>query len=217
MQNLKLLGLLDSQRQLHLTAYSDLIKASIEDLTNTPVTTPAAYRTSLSQLVPDSDPRELYSTLEWLSEDHGLPSPPKNPTPVIDLFAMLLSHKLAYAPGERDVVVLHHEVICSSQGAPCATRNEIHSCTIEVYGTPEHSAMALCVGVPTAMAALQVLTGRYKSAGVRGPTDPILYKHILSGLAERGIKIRHQVKTYANKRTVEARLMAAWSPNELCV
>ncbi|KAH8111628.1 Saccharopine dehydrogenase-domain-containing protein [Phellopilus nigrolimitatus] len=208
----KQLGLLDTHRALRISSYSDLIRASIEDLTDMAITQPASMFSAMSDLIPECDPSELYETLAWLSniDDAAFPRPPTTATPVIDLFATLLSFKLAYKSQERDLVVLHHEIISTSRNSQVASRDEVHYSSMEVYGTHEHSAMALCVGLPVAMAALRVLDGGYKEVGVHGPNDPAMYDFILNGMKERGLNMCHGTRKYVKGRTVEERLRDNW-------
>ena len=195
-------------------SYSDLIRASLEDITKTSLSQQTSFISALKDLAPQYDAEELQKSIAWLSggKDAVLPTAPKEPIPVIDLFASLLSHRLAYAPDERDLVVLHHEVVSSSanNSSPAPSRDEIHSSSLEVYGTSEHSAMALTVGLPVAIAALRVLDGGYKAAGVHGPTDRAMYEHVLDCLSERGLVMQHRSKRYVEGRGVEGRLRAAW-------
>lgn len=206
------LGLLDTDRKLVVDSYADVIRASVEDLTSVSLTQPSSFFSAIKDLAPTWEAEELYQPVSWLADckNVGIPPPPKEPTPVIDLFATLLSHKLAYAPGERDLVVLHHEVIASAASSSPATRDEVHSSSLEVYGTPEHTAMALTVGLPVAIAALRVLDGGYKAAGVQGPTDRAMYEHVLDRLSERGLMMQHRSKRYVEGAGVEGRLQEAW-------
>lgn len=116
----------------------------------------------------------LPATLDGLSARPNslgdLPPLPKQPTVPIDLFAILLARKLRYLPGERDLVVLSHEVVAK---APNTGKESIHTSSMVAYGTPEASAMARTVGLPIALATRIVLDGKVKVRGVWGPgVDP---------------------------------------------
>ncbi|THH02997.1 hypothetical protein EW145_g6616 [Phellinidium pouzarii] len=202
------IGLLDIHRTLQISSYSDLVRASIEDLTKSAITQPSSMLSALADLVPGYDTEELYNSLSWISEpdDNHTPSPPRKHTPVIDLFATLLSHKLSYKSQERDLVVLHHEAITSLGDS----RNQVHHAVLEVYGTPKYSAMALCVGLPVATAALRVLDGGFKAVGVHSPDDPAMYEFVLQGMQERGLNMKHKTRIYSEGSTVEGRLREVW-------
>lgn len=113
--------------------------------------------------------------------------------PALDLFALLLAHKLRYEPHERDMVFLSHELISRPRSAGPSTDGgeEIHTSSLIVRGTLEHSAMALTVGLPIAFAALRILDGEVCVRGVAGPTADVgLYKSILRDLETVGLGMR---------------------------
>ena len=119
--------------------------------------------------------QRLYDALQWL---HVL-SPEKlitSKTP-FDSFCALLQQKLAFGPGERDLVLLHHDfTFKNAQG----TRKR-KTATICEYGQRGGaSAMARTVGIPVAVAGRLILEGGIKATGVQAPisTDyaPILWE-----------------------------------------
>lgn len=134
-----------------------------------------------------------------------MPAPPSLGMSPIDLFAQVLAHKLRYLPGERDMVVLAHEIVVSPEASTSSTDVEVHTSTLMTYGTPKASAMATCVGLPVAFAALAVLDGRIRArergdgtnglgSGVRGPTEvPSVWRAVLSGLETAGVGMKERV------------------------
>lgn len=121
---------------------------------------------------------------------------PTTVLPALDLFALLLAHKLRYKSHERDMVFLSHELISRPRSANPYTdvREEIHTSSLIVRGTPEHSAMALTVGLPVAFAALRILDGEVHVRGVAGPTADVgLYRLILEDLETVGLGMRESV------------------------
>jgi len=115
---------------------------------------------------------------------NSLPPIPPKPMAPIDLFAALLAHKLRYESSERDLVVLHHEVV-ARQTPTTQVRTpaeETYTSSLVSYGTPKASAMSRCVGLPVAFAALQVLDGGVNTRGVHGPTDRSVYEGVLDRL-----------------------------------
>ncbi|EJD00287.1 uncharacterized protein FOMMEDRAFT_126943 [Fomitiporia mediterranea MF3/22] len=254
LHSFKHLGLLDTEdtaRKLQIHSYSDLIRASVEDLTGVAINAndSASFTSAIRDLIrsnnneSEEELEDLFEAIRWLSHPGGtgdysssslrLPDPPKEAKAPIDLFATLLSHKLAYKPGERDLVVLHHEIITSSsssypQGQSHDTEaieeeKEVHTSKLEVYGTPKHSAMSLCVGVPVALAALRVLdslrvsgggVGAELELGVCGPDDPAVYEYVLDRMKERGLEMKHRTKKLVggkSERSVEGRLKEIWN------
>ncbi|KAJ3784776.1 Saccharopine dehydrogenase-domain-containing protein [Lentinula aff. detonsa] len=136
----------------------------------------------------------------------------------LDLFTLLLSHKLQYGDGERDMVVLVHEVVTRDVDTRDGDGDkegyipeEIHTSSLVIYGTnpnpnpnPPHnyyyeSAMARSVGIPVAIAALAVLDGTYTYPriplrGVHGPTHVSIRERVLEGMREAGIGMREGVR-----------------------
>ena len=94
------------------------------------------------------------------------------------------------------MVLLSHELISRSRSAdPSAeVHEEVHTSSLIVRGTPEHSAMALTVGLPVAFAALRILDGEIHVRGVAGPTADVgLYRPILRDLEKVGLGMRESV------------------------
>ncbi|EFI26592.1 alpha-aminoadipic semialdehyde synthase [Coprinopsis cinerea okayama7 len=136
----------------------------------------------------------------------AMPPLPAEPTTPLDLFAYLLSSKLAYRLGERDMVVLSHEIITvdghpSPPSSPSTTspypstsdhhaQDQIqtrHTSTLVTYGTSTHSAMARTVGIPIGIAAIHVAQDHIPLRGVHGPTHPTVYRPVLDGLVRVGL------------------------------
>ncbi len=112
----------------------------------------------------------------------------------LDLFCSLLQDKLKYAPGERDLVVMHHIFgILTKNG-----KEEKLSSTMIAYGDPQgYTAMAKTVGLPTAIAAEMILKGedkiinfkgQIKEIGVIAPMKPEIYEPMLKKLESQGIR-----------------------------
>jgi len=55
--------------------------------------------------------------------------------------------------------------------------------------------MARTVGLPVAIAALNVLDGRVAIRGVAGPTDSSIYRPVLMGLEEAGLGMKEVITT----------------------
>lgn len=90
------------------------------------------------------------------------------------------------AADERDLVILRHEFIIRW---PDHTREE-KGVNFVVYGQPAHqgghSAMALTVGYPAAIAAKMVLDGEIQERGVILPFAPDVFMPMLSRLRAEG-------------------------------
>ncbi|TFY70293.1 hypothetical protein EVG20_g2710 [Dentipellis fragilis] len=181
----------DRPRQL-----DSLARLALSQLIQTPIPTDHASFLSALSVLPEADIPPLMDALLWLSlvpqssaPDTSLPPIPSAPTAPADLLAILLAHKLRYAPHERDLVHLAHEVVVRPAGAP-PHAEEVHTSTFTVYGDARASAMARTVGLPVALAALRVLDGRVTTRGVCGPTaEESVWRGVLEGLEERGLKV----------------------------
>ncbi|THH32666.1 hypothetical protein EUX98_g1482, partial [Antrodiella citrinella] len=113
------------------------------------------FRSALADcLRAGEDADALVRTLDWFGITPSSASSSSSSTPLkmekgaakalpIDVLAALLAHKLRYAPGERDVVVLSHEIVARRPtSSPSREEEEIHTASLVTYGTPAASAMA---------------------------------------------------------------------------
>lgn len=101
-------------------------------------------------------------------------------------FKILLEQSVAhlnYAPGERDLVILHHEFIGEKEGG----RQKWTSTLMHEGSRDGTSAMAFLVGVPAAIAARMILEGQIKGRGVLMPLAKEIYAPILNELAQLGL------------------------------
>lgn len=182
---------------------------------------PSSFASALSNVVPDQQYRErVLEALQWLglgpiapsssatASMVDLPPLPTKPAAPIDLLTVVLAHKLRYAPGERDLVVLSHEIVAQpasiaggEAGSPDET--EVYTSSLVSYGTASASAMSRCVGLPVAFATLAVLDGKVVSRGVQGPTEETLYRTVLDGLQGVGLEMKESVRRGSG---MEARL-----------
>lgn len=105
----------------------------------------------------------------------------------IDALARLLASSMAYAEGERDMIVLRHEFGFTDATGRAGRRTS----TLVAFGDLEgDSAMARTVSLPAAAAARLILDGRITATGVRIPVDPEVFDPVLDALEPRGIAFR---------------------------
>ncbi|XP_041370730.1 alpha-aminoadipic semialdehyde synthase, mitochondrial-like [Gigantopelta aegis] len=110
----------------------------------------------------------------------------KTGTP-LDCLAGYLEKKLAYGPGERDLVVMHIEV---SAEYPDSTR-ERTDIDLVVFGEAGgHSAMAKTVGYTIGTAVQLILEGKITEKGVVIPVTRGIYNLVLPALEEKGISVK---------------------------
>lgn len=105
----------------------------------------------------------------------------------LDTLSHYLSKKLAFANTERDLIVLRHDVgIRWSDG-----RREERGINFVAYGQPAinggHSAMAVTVGFPAAIAAKMILDGEIQQRGVVLPFTSDIYRPMLARLENEGL------------------------------
>lgn len=104
----------------------------------------------------------------------------------LDSLCSFLQGRLAYGPGERDMVFMHHEFIVSSPDGREMLTSTL--CQFGQIGDGHDSAMSVTVGLPVAVAARAVLEGKIKDRGVLVPTSRQVYGPIMGELGELGIR-----------------------------
>jgi len=208
----KSLGLLDTEAPFTIDNWPSLIRTTLKrklgiDIGSSDL---ASVLSAAKDVIPTTtDTHQLQTALEYLSlVPSSYPAPPvlKFGAVPIDHFANLLAQKLRYESHERDLVILNHEIIAQDTSG----KEEVHSSSLIAYGGSEASAMARCVGLPVAFAALKVLDGRVSARGVCGPAiEENLWKGVLDGLEEVGLGMKETVRPKSSTSvTVENTLMA---------
>jgi len=160
------------------------------------------YRQMISKLISSEDAdivRAVASTLKLSPTDPiitrlqwlGLFSDEKIPsgTPTrLDALCHLFEEKMQYAPGERDMIVMHHDITAKYPG-----RKERIRSTLIDYGIPHgDSSMSRTVTLPVAIASRMILEGKIRLTGVLRPTLPQIYEPILNELTALGITFVEQ-------------------------
>lgn len=105
-------------------------------------------------------------------------------------FGELLERKLAFAPGERDLVLLHVGVGAEFPDGSRETLDAFFDALGESHGD---TVMAKTVGVTAAIGVELVLRGDVKSVGVVSPTQREVYAPALELLAAEGIAFDERV------------------------
>ncbi len=126
--------------------------------------------------------------LEWLGLFSEEPLPLEKGS-ALDIIGARMTAKLAYAEGERDMIILQHEFIASY---PKAGKEGIVSTLID-FGIPHgDSSMARTVGLPAAISTKMILEGKITERGVHIPVLPDIYVPILEELQTLGIAFREK-------------------------
>jgi len=128
-------------------------------------------------------PRDANSIqrMEWLGlfSDEPLPEAPT----ILDVLVARMLEKMAYQPGERDMLVMHHQF-----GAQFPGHRERITSTMVDFGIPGgDTSMARTVSLPAAIGTRLILEGRVRVPGVVAPVIPEIYEPVLAELAGMGI------------------------------
>jgi saccharopine dehydrogenase (NADP+, L-glutamate forming) len=168
---------------------------------------PATYRQLTAQLLeasPDTDlaqhlagkwamcdDAKPITDLAWLGLFSDEPLPAGANTP-IDALTALMQSRMAYQPGERDMLIMQHEFV-----AEYADHKESITATMIDFGVPHgDTSMSRTVGLPAAIAARMILHGEiYGLTGVHVPVIPEIYEPVLAELARLGIGLTETVET----------------------
>lgn len=124
---------------------------------------------------------KIMENLKWL----GLFSNEKIKTQgetAADVLIDLLRRKLVLPANARDVVAIYHEL----EVGYINRRERIISSFVEYGDVGGFTGMAKTVGLPAAIAAKLVLTGKFTEGGCLIPTNPAVYKPVLHELREMG-------------------------------
>ncbi|XP_067855900.1 alpha-aminoadipic semialdehyde synthase, mitochondrial [Heptranchias perlo] len=145
---------------------------------------PSSSFQSLQEAVYDKIGRDdnRMSTLTWL----GLfgDEPVRKEQSLLESFAKHIEPKLAYASGERDLIVLRNDVGIRHPSGQLETKHD----SLVVYGdVGGFSAMAKTVGYPCAIGAEMVLDGEISTKGMLGPLTKDIYQPILDRIKAEGI------------------------------
>jgi saccharopine dehydrogenase-like NADP-dependent oxidoreductase len=138
-------------------------------------------------LSPEAKP---ITDLAWLGffSDDPLPEGSKAP---IDVLAARMAARMAYQPGERDMLVMQHEFV-----AQYPDRKEAITATMIDFGIPYgDTSMARTVGLPAAIATRMILQGELSGlSGVQVPVIAEIYEPVLAELASLGIGLTETVE-----------------------
>lgn len=127
--------------------------------------------------------------LEWLGlfGDELLPEDNDNP---LDYLNIITLKKMLLGEGERDMIVMYHEII-----AEYPSKKEYVTSTLVDYGIPNgDSSIARTVALPAAISVKMILEGKIDIAGVHIPVIPEIYNPILDELEEMGIKFNEKIQ-----------------------
>lgn len=104
-----------------------------------------------------------------------------------DILQYLLETRLVMRPTDRDMIVMVHEIGYRLEGKAFQARS-----VLRIEGEDSlHTAMARTVGLPLGIAAVLVLEGKLRLAGVHIPILPAIYDPVMRELEKQGICFEH--------------------------
>ncbi|MFW9962030.1 MAG: saccharopine dehydrogenase C-terminal domain-containing protein [Candidatus Sifarchaeia archaeon] len=172
------LGLLDlGERSFDGMTYADLMR----ELTST---SDSDVKSSVANTCNVESSNPIIKRLEWLGlfEEKQIPS---GINTILDALCNLFEEKLQYAPGERDMIIMHHEFLVQYPNK----KQRITSTLID-YGIPNgDSSMSRTVALPVAIASKMILDEKITLTGVHRPIVPEIYEPILKELETLDIKM----------------------------
>ncbi len=132
----------------------------------------------------------IIENLEWL----GLFSEEKTGCPgetAAEMMTHLLKRKLPLRPGQRDMVIIQHELDVEFEATDQPSERIVS--TLVVKGDPNvgeggFTAMSRTVGLPVAISVELLLTGELELAGSQIPTHPSIYEPQLVRMAREGVE-----------------------------
>ncbi|MEY3504461.1 MAG: hypothetical protein RL349_1054 [Bacteroidota bacterium] len=99
------------------------------------------------------------------------------------LLQKILVEKWRLAPGDKDMIVMYHEIIYTKND----TRYAVNSALVVEGQDERYTAMSITVGLPVAIATKLILNQQIVERGVTLPVNKELYAPILSELEQFGI------------------------------
>jgi saccharopine dehydrogenase (NADP+, L-glutamate forming) len=132
------------------------------------------------------------SNLEWL----GMLSDRKfkvDKISLLDAMGDLMFERLAFAEGERDMIVLYHDFTAEYPGGK---KEHITSTLIDFGIENGDSSMSRTVSLPAAIGVHMMLTGKITTPGVLRPVTPEIYNPVLDELATLGIECKEATESY---------------------
>ncbi len=126
--------------------------------------------------------------LEWLQMKSDLPV--SDPSSVVKSFCDVLEQNLQFAEGERDMVLMHHDIKASFSNGSA----EHHTCQLQVFGDGKMTAMCKTVGYTAAIGTKLILDGDISDKGLLLPTSKSVYVPSLDLLSKEGLVFEEHVR-----------------------
>jgi len=126
---------------------------------------------------------ELFEKYVWLGIFENTPVSMKDATPA-QILQSIIESKWVLGENDLDMIVMQHRFIYELNGKTFERKS-----SLVVIGKDQvHTAMAITVGTPLAIAVKLFLTGEMKASGVVIPVKPEIYTPLLKELEHYGVK-----------------------------
>jgi saccharopine dehydrogenase-like NADP-dependent oxidoreductase len=129
-----------------------------------------------------SQDSEEFRKIEWLGVFTDTIVALKNASPA-QILQKICEGKLTLDTEDKDMIVMQHQFEYVENGV----QKKLNSSLLVFGDDPRYTSMAKTVGLPVAIAAKLILTGKIKSTGVKIPTTKDIYIPVLKELKENGI------------------------------
>jgi saccharopine dehydrogenase (NADP+, L-glutamate forming) len=163
------------------TAWSSIVKAGLTSDQQIVPHQPITFRQWSEPILPyvTAETREQYRFLGFFDDT---PVPPMLRTSP-DILLHLMETKMMMKPGDKDMVVMVHEVEFVEAG-----KNRKTASSLVLKGEDHiHTAMAKTVGLPLGVAASLILKNEIRLTGLHVPVLPEIYEPVLKQLEPQGI------------------------------
>jgi saccharopine dehydrogenase-like NADP-dependent oxidoreductase len=115
----------------------------------------------------------------------------RNATPA-QILEKILNDSWTLQPDDKDMIVMYHKLGYEIDGV----KKQIDSKMVCIGEDQIYTAMAKTVGLPVAIATLQILNGKIKTPGVQLPLHKEVYEPILKELASYGVAFNEKEMPY---------------------
>ena len=127
--------------------------------------------------------------LDLFNPDKKIPL--KQATPA-QMLQYILEDSWSLEKEDKDMIVMYHKFGYEIKGV----KKQIDANMVVIGETQTHTAMAKTVGLPVAMATLNILNGKITTPGVQIPIAKEVYRPILSELQDYGIHFKEYEMPY---------------------
>ncbi|OCB78461.1 saccharopine dehydrogenase family protein [Flavobacterium crassostreae] len=131
--------------------------------------------------------------LDLFSKDKKIGLHKATPAQILE---KILNDKWTLQAQDKDMIVMYHKFGYELHGE----KKQIDSKMVCLGEDQTYTAMAKTVGLPVAMATLQILNGKIKTPGVQLPINKEVYLPILKELEEHGVVFKEQILPYTGYR-----------------